>query len=326
MLMHPLSPADRPLLEDLVRGNPFKETQLSFQGMDPEKLVAFHTSRILEQASHPDYPVWVWESGGRTSVWGISPSETHSTFFGIPVFSIEPVLSYKLRPQEKRDILGQIGEILETKGARVVWAKCDENEGDLVRCYASLGAEYCGTTLRMSRRLAPLESGGSASGLRVRPAREEDLEGLKGLAASSHHHSHFFRDPALPRDRKRDVFPSYLERCYGQENRPLMVAEDDAGLAGFSLLLCPARQMERLGQTIGIVDFIAVDQTRQGQGIGARLLAESFSTLMERGYRHVELKTMLDNIQGVAFYQKFGFRILSAEINFSIGSRIPKWH
>lgn len=326
MEMRLLTPEDRPLLERLLRDNPYKEVQVRFQNLDPEKMVRFHAERILRQTAEPESPVWVCHAGARSGILGIQPSKTHSQFFGFSIFSIDPVLSYNLRGPDKEQVLERIGDVLETKGARVVWAKCDENEGDLNHCFAQLGGEYCGTTVRLSRWLSPAGRPESASEIRVRPALDEDRPGLRKLARDNHTHSHFLRDPNLPRERKAEIFPAYLDRCFGHKNRPFLVAEDSSGAAvGFALLFCPESQEARLGQRIGIVDFIAVDESAQGKGVGGSLLAESFRWMEQQGYALVELKTMLDNLKGIQFYQKHGFRLLSAEMHFSIGGRLGQW-
>ncbi len=321
-----LTPSDRPLLEKLLAGNPFKGSQIQFQKLDADKLVAFHSASILSQASDPESPVWIFERGGHLGLVGIRKSDIHSSFFGLPVFSIEPVISYLLRADEKRELVCSIGDILESKGARVVWGKCDENEGDLPKCFFQVGADYCGTTIRMSRWMDTSQTASHSEGIRIREVTREDLPALRRIAAEGHTHSHFLRDPNLPEERKLEVFPAYMTRCFGQTNRPFLTAEDERGeLLGFSLLLCPSNQMERLGQTIGIVDFIVIHPEARNRGVGSSLLGASYTVLRDHGYNLIELKTMLDNLNAITFYQKHGFRILSAEMNFSIGSTVTRW-
>lgn len=326
MPLSSLTPSDRPVIEKLLRENPYKDSQIQFQKLDTDKLVAFHTETLIAQASNPDTPTWLFKRGGHIGLIGVRRSEIHSDFFGLPVFSIEPVISYALRSDEKREILSAAGDVLGCKGARVVWGKCDENEGDVPKCFFQVGADYCGTTIRMSRWLDSTCIPSSSEGLRIREVTRDDLPALRQIAGEGHTHSHFLRDPNLPEEKKPEVFPTYMCRCYGQPNRPFLTAEDETGkLVGFSLLLCPSNQMERLGQTVGIVDFIVTDPATRNRGVGSSLLSVSFDILRERGYGLVELKTMLDNRHAITFYQKYGFRILSAEMNFSIGSTVTRW-
>ncbi len=327
MPIRPLTPSDRPLIERLLRENPNKVLQIQYQKLDVGKLTTFHTDSIFSQASDPESPVCVFDRGGHFGLVGIRRSEIHSVFFDFPVYSLEPLLVYSLRSDEKREIVRTIGDILESKGARVVWGKCDENEGDLPKSFLQVGADYCGTTIRMSRWLDSSHLPVCAERLRIREVTREDLPILRYIAGEGHTHSHFLRDPNLPEDRKPEVFPTYMTRCFGQANRPFLTAEDDetGELLGFSLLLCPSKQMERLGQTIGIVDFIVTSPQARNRGVGSSLLAASFDILRQGGYTLVELKTMLDNLKAISFYQKYGFRILSAEMNFSIGRTVTRW-
>lgn len=326
MTHRPLQPDDRPILESLLQNNPYKQLQIQLQELDPHKLIQFHTESILNQSEDPDSPIWLFERGERTGIIGSRYCEAHSTFFGIPVYSIDPVITYRLRTEEKMELLSHLGGILEARGARIVWCKCEEQEGDLLSCFTQVGGSFCGTGVRLSRKIAGKERPTRSSALYIRHALPEDLPTLKRIAGQYHTHSHFFRDPNLPEDRKKNIFPMYLEKCYGLAHRPLLVVLDDKGeILGFSLLLCPARQEEKLGQTVGIVDFIVVRNELHGQGVGSSLLAVSLDLLEEKGYRYVELKTMLDNFQAINFYQKQGFRLLSAEMHFSIGGTLGKW-
>lgn len=326
MTHRPLQPDDRPVLEALLRNNPYKQIQIQLQELDPHKLVQFHTESILSQSEDPDSPIWLFERGERFGIIGCHFCETHSSFFDVPIYSIEPVVTYRLRTEEKLELFSHIGDILEARGARIVWGKCEDQEGDLASCLIQMGGAFCGTGVRLSRKISDKNRPAANPALQIRFAHPEDLPALKLLAGRNHTHSHFFRDPNLPDERKKNIFPSYLEKCYGQPHRPLLAAcGENNEILGFSLLLCPARQEEKLGQTVGIVDFIVVRTDLHGQGVGSSLLAASLDLLEERGYRYVELKTMLDNFQAINFYQKQGFRLLSAEMHFSIGGILGKW-
>jgi ribosomal protein S18 acetylase RimI-like enzyme len=326
MPFRPLIPEDRVHLEKLLRNNPYKQNHIQYQKLNVDSLVQFHLDSIYAQSADPDSPVWFFERSGRYGLMGIKSSKVYSEFFGEYVFSLDPVITYQLRPDEKTEILRTTGDLLETRSARIVWVKVDENEGDLVRCFAQLGSDYCGTSLRMARWLNETLLPEVNPDIRIREAEWRDLSILRSIAGESHEHSHFLRDPNLPEGMKWKIFPSYLNRCFGEQNRPFLVAEgENKQLLGFSLLYTPTKQKELLGQTVGIVDFIGVDKQVHGKGIGSTLLAYSFKLLQEKGYSLVELKTMLDNLKAVGFYQRYGFRILSVEMHFSFGSTAAKW-
>ena len=324
MSFRPLEPTDRPLVEKLLGENPFKEDQVVFQKLDRELLTQFHGQRILDRVGNATSPVFVFESAGRSALAGFRPSVYHTNFFGIPVVSIDPLIIYNLESGEKATCLREVGSLLEARvKPSILWSKCDESEGDLVRCFAELGGEYCGTSVRMSQWMRAVESPERVDGITIRKAGEADRKTLGAVAGDSHRHSHFFRDPFLPKERTADLFPSYLEGCIRKDPYRCLVAEDEEGrVIGFSLLLCsdPEDQKRRIGRSVGIIDFIAVAPGIQRKGIGKTLLKHSFDEFHERGYELVELKTMLDNRQAIGFYQKYGFRILSTEMLFSFKS------
>lgn len=327
MSLRPLEPNDRDSIDRLLRDNPFKDDQVLFQKLDRDLLAQFHCSGLLDRVENADSPVFVYSSGEKTALVGFRPSPYHTDFFGMPVVSIDPLIFYNLGSVEKAACLADLGSLLRA-GVKpgVVWSKCDESEGDLVRCFAETGGEYCGTSVRMSQWMSAVELPESVDGIVVKKAEDGDRKTLGRVAAGSHKHSHFFRDPFLPKERVAELFPTYLVGCMNREPYTCLVAEEGGGRTiGFSLLLCPNpdSQRRRIGRSVGIIDFIAVDPDTQRKGIGKTLLTHSLDELHRRGYELVELKTMLDNRQAIGFYQKYGFRILTTEMLFSFrGGRV----
>ncbi|NWK84245.1 GNAT family N-acetyltransferase [Staphylococcus sp. GSSP0090] len=61
---------------------------------------------------------------------------------------------------------------------------------------------------------------------------------------------------------------------------------------------------------------IAVLESKQGSGIGKKLLANAFDYAKEMGYKELEVGTGNSSIGQIAFYQKMGFRICNIDIGF----------
>lgn len=58
---------------------------------------------------------------------------------------------------------------------------------------------------------------------------------------------------------------------------------------------------------------VAVEESRQGRGIGKRMLAAVVDDLIGRGYSRVTVGTGNSSIDQIAFYQKAGFRFWKIE-------------
>lgn len=320
MRIRPLEAADADTIGRLLRENPYKQAQIAFQKLDADRLAGFHRDRSMRRAGSQIAPIWVCQGAAGWGAIGVSKVESHSAFFDILAFSIDFCLTYRLSSPEKKMLVAEAVRWADIQGATVLWARTDEEEPGLPGVLCAAGAEYCGSSVRLCTWYAGQKAGSPVEGIRVRAAVELDREALRRVAGASHEHSHFFRDPFLPEEKKQELFPRYLEKSMGQANRPLLVAESESGeLLGFSLLLCPEGQEEQMGRRVGIVDFIAVHPNAQGQGVGRVLLNASFDALAARGYLCVELKTMMDNLNALAFYQKYGFRPVSVEMHFSRG-------
>jgi ribosomal protein S18 acetylase RimI-like enzyme len=61
---------------------------------------------------------------------------------------------------------------------------------------------------------------------------------------------------------------------------------------------------------------VAVDERRQGQGIGTRLLRAVLAELHVRGVQRVVVGTSSSGIGQLAYYQKAGFRLRSVERDY----------
>lgn len=63
---------------------------------------------------------------------------------------------------------------------------------------------------------------------------------------------------------------------------------------------------------------IAVDDAQQGQGIGTALLRRAKSLATQRGAHRLEVGTGNSSLRELAFYQRFGFRIVGVDVDFFV--------
>jgi ribosomal-protein-alanine N-acetyltransferase len=86
-----------------------------------------------------------------------------------------------------------------------------------------------------------------------------------------------------------------------RKTRHYLVADDDDAVVGYAGL-CAYSVDQSYVQTI------AVEPTRQGTGLGSRLLDALLTESDGRGCRHVDLEVRADNATAIALYESRGFR------------------
>ena len=94
-------------------------------------------------------------------------------------------------------------------------------------------------------------------------------------------------------------FESHLDACRAQ-GAVVTVAEDEGGLAGFSLFD---------GKT-GVMDQLCVAPRAQGSGVARALMAA-----LKAQAPRIELTVNRDNARALRFYEREGFRVTGESVN-----------
>jgi len=97
-------------------------------------------------------------------------------------------------------------------------------------------------------------------------------------------------------DPSRELVEQYIT------NGECRVAEEEGEIVGVYVLV-------KLGVTTMEIINIAVDERKQGCGIGKKLLSDAIQTTKALGFKFLEVGTGNSSIAQLAFYQKSGFRI-----------------
>lgn len=152
---------------------------------------------------------------------------------------------------------------------------------------------------------------------KVRQACPEDLEDLQRIASTSHQQSHYFNDPELVKRGVERLFPLWVEKCCkGLAAGVLIIEEGNSGKpVGFITLLKNESLAQYTGKCAGVVDFIAIDPAVQGQGLGGKLVAESLKWMLNQ-VDYFEVRTELSNFPAIRLYSRFGFQLVSADVDF----------
>ncbi|WP_235480791.1 GNAT family acetyltransferase [Agromyces sp. Leaf222] len=99
-----------------------------------------------------------------------------------------------------------------------------------------------------------------------------------------------WNDPYLDIERKLTVQPELF-----------LVGESDGVLVATAMIGYDGHR--------GWVNYLAVDGSRRGEGLGARLMAEAERLLAERGCPKLNLQVRSTNAGVIAFYRSLGYRV-----------------
>ncbi|MFB6152205.1 MAG: N-acetyltransferase family protein [Haloarculaceae archaeon] len=143
-----------------------------------------------------------------------------------------------------------------------------------------------------------------ATNVTVRPAAEEDVDGIQAMARAAWHETY---DDLLGRETvdeflaegyDADVLRALVER----EEVGLFVAADDGTVVGCAT----CGKVDPAG--VGDMDLYA-HPDYWGTGVGERLLERGLDFLAERGVQRVRDEVLADNEVGNAFYRKHFERV-----------------
>ncbi len=103
----------------------------------------------------------------------------------------------------------------------------------------------------------------------------------------------------------------YLLNARENPHTTMIVCEIDGRIAGTSHLSCKTKLKNRHRGRIGI----ALLQPYWGMGIGSAMFREIIALGREKGLHQLELEVFEGNEQGIALYEKMGFRIAASVPN-----------
>jgi dTDP-4-amino-4,6-dideoxy-D-galactose acyltransferase len=139
-----------------------------------------------------------------------------------------------------------------------------------------------------------------ASEATVGPCGAEDVEALKAMARTSHRYSRFYYDLNFGEGRCDALYETWIEKsCRGYAN-VVLVAKLKGKVVGY--ICC-----DLLAPEEGRVALFAVGAEAQGQGVGEKLLKESFRWFENKGVKRLMVVTQGRNCKAQRLYQRCGF-------------------
>lgn len=124
--------------------------------------------------------------------------------------------------------------------------------------------------------------------LKIRPANYQDLPALLYLEESGFGEDRFS--------------PSQVKYLLMKAHTTVYIIEFKRKVAGAAIMLW--RKNSALGRLYSIV----IDPVFHGLGLGSRLLEACESAAAKQGCRSIALEVRVDNIRGIALYEKFGYQ------------------
>ncbi len=250
---------------------------------------------------------------------GIEKSDWHSRHFRIPYYKIQPFFCFSDELGEIEQITDKLNELLIHEGS-VYTTRAEANQHALSYQLGRSGFVQVGTSVRMvfdqlERKMIDSHQSQNYDSFKIRPYLQQDLPKLKDIIRRSHRYSHFFCEMRFDPEDARNLFAEWMERCAKSPAFHILIAERYGEPIGFCSAPIQQSLVPYIGRTIGIIDFIAVDSSIQGKGIGRALLLAAFNWF-EPQTNLIELRTMADNLRAIRFYENNGFRMLSADHHF----------
>ena len=136
----------------------------------------------------------------------------------------------------------------------------------------------------------------------ARPATPEDAEAVGKIAGGLFGTGRFYRDPFFT--------ASEAERLYRvwAENSVKGAADKVFLIDGEGFVTCTMSGGE------GEVPLIGVSAGSWGKGTGSALMLGALAWFRERGAANVKVRTQAGNLPAIRFYERLGFRAVSADI------------
>jgi ribosomal protein S18 acetylase RimI-like enzyme len=178
-----------------------------------------------------------------------------------------------------------------------VQTKVDVRERQRLEALVRAGYALIETAVTLERNIDRT----SSKGRDVRFAVAADESEVRRIAETAFRYSRFHMDPLISHPTatriKSDWVGNFFARARGTH---MVVASDGPQTVGFLLLIHRGDQL--------IIDLVGVAPRSQGRGLGRKMLA--FAARQIEGPRTYVVGTQLHNVQSLAYYTGYGFRVV----------------
>jgi dTDP-4-amino-4,6-dideoxy-D-galactose acyltransferase len=226
-----------------------------------------------------------------------------SEFFGLPVAS---VAGGRMDEETARRVI----EWCSKTGIRLLYFLADDHVPSwTAACAAGFRLVDVRVELALDGNRPRVSRTALASDVTLREARLEDLDDLLPIASTVHSDSRFFADPAVPREKARDLFALWLRRSVDRTIADVVFA---AAIDGHPVGYLSAKVEDGAGR----IGLVGVDESARGRGVGLCLVQRAMAWFESRGAREVAVVTQGRNVMAQRLYQRCGFLTRSTRLWF----------
>jgi ribosomal protein S18 acetylase RimI-like enzyme len=228
----------------------------------------------------------------------VEPDAWLANIFGYPVFKVSFVA------EEKNVSADEFTKVISGQTA-FLYAKIPTTRIDQVRALTAAGFNVIDVNVAFERAPASRDDGAKRI-LTVREIRADEHTAVLKIAETSFVYSRFHLDPQIPNRLANAVKRAWIESyCNKERGECLLVAQVKGKPAGFLAVLRATIN----GESVRVIDLIAVDKSYQNHGVGSALIDFIIHDPV-LDYDRLRVGTQAANIPSLQFYEKLGFRIV----------------
>lgn len=140
----------------------------------------------------------------------------------------------------------------------------------------------------------------------IREATEDDIPRLQEIAGSSFSKTRFYNDPEIKKSQADEIYSQWIKNCVFKKAADLVLVwmENDT-IVGFTT-------MKKNGNIV----LIAVENSKQGKGIGKNLVKAALKKFYEWGIKSSTIETQMTNISALRTYMSCGYKITESHLTF----------
>jgi ribosomal protein S18 acetylase RimI-like enzyme len=136
----------------------------------------------------------------------------------------------------------------------------------------------------------------------ARPATPEDSAAIGRIAEGLFRTGRFYHDPFFTAEEARRVYRAWAENSLKEAADKVFLID------GKGFVSC------KISDGRGEIPLIGVSAGHRGKGTGSDLMRSALAWFKERSAASVKVRTQAVNLPAIAFYERLGFRVSSADV------------